>query len=210
MFNLDVRAADKKTSSADGQIKFAVGNMKFLLPEEWQKLDSTSPLRSAHLIHRDEESGQKIDIIFFYFGHQFNSKVYENMDEWRKQFITLQKEEMFLGFRNDKNVYYLQVAGTYNRGLPGGTVRAIKDSGLLGAIIEDKRGNIYVKMSGPAEMVEKSKMPFRALVEGKTIAKIEEEIKAVEEAAQQQAEKSLADKSKAGEAKKKASKSGGH
>jgi len=50
--------------------------------------------------------------------------------------------------------------GTFSSGMPGGPTTAMENYALLGAIVEHKEGNVFVKMTGPAALVKASRQKF--------------------------------------------------
>jgi len=71
-------------------------------------------------------------------------------------------EEVTVGKRR---VTYVQAEGTYLSGMPGGPKTAQPGSMLLGAILESAQGNVFVRTTGPVDLVKASKAEFRKLIE---------------------------------------------
>ena len=58
------------------------------------------------------------------------------------------------------NVTLVTTEGTFNSGMPGGPTTPKTNYALLGAIIENKEGDVFVKMTGPAALVKASRQKF--------------------------------------------------
>ena len=50
--------------------------------------------------------------------------------------------------------------GTFHSGMPGQPTTAVPDAALLGAILEDGGGLVFVKMTGPAALVTAKHQQF--------------------------------------------------
>jgi hypothetical protein len=75
------------------------------------------------------------------------------VDRWFGQFQnakTAQNEATLGGVR----VVFVQAAGTFYSGMPGGPTTPLDNYALRGAILEDKeKGDVFVKMTGPSSLV---------------------------------------------------------
>ena len=60
---------------------------------------------------------------------------------------------------------YVQAEGTYLSGMPGGPTTPKPDYGLAGAILESPEGNIFVRMTGPRELMKKTFPVFKKMIE---------------------------------------------
>jgi hypothetical protein len=91
------------------------------------------------------------------------------VDRWLGQFqepkdqLKSKVEDQHIGGRK---VTYAQAEGTYLSGPPLGQKTPKAGFMLLGAIMEDPRGNVFVKMTGPAKLTKDSAAAFRKMVEG--------------------------------------------
>ena len=57
-------------------------------------------------------------------------------------------------------VTLVSTEGTYNSGMPGQPGKPLEDYALLGAIIEDKGGAVFAKLTGPSPTVKESRQKF--------------------------------------------------
>ena len=91
-----------------------------------------------------------------------------NIDRWLGMFkegkdkINAKTEKIS---RDKGTITYVQAEGTYMSGMPGGPKTAQPNSMLQGAIIETPASNIFVRMTGPAELVKGVQKDFRAMIE---------------------------------------------
>ena len=63
-------------------------------------------------------------------------------------------------------VTYVQAEGTYKSGMPGGPQTPMPDFALAGAIIEATEGSVFVRMTGPKDLVKAALAEFKKMVEG--------------------------------------------
>jgi hypothetical protein len=154
------------TVAADGPKQFPVGEFQFTRPAAWEWVEVTSSMRKAQLKVPDKESAKSAEVVFF---SGFGGSVKDNVDRWYAQFeegrekIGARTEEVQAG---KHKVTYAHAEGTYLSGMPGGPRTPLKGHALLGAIIESDKGNIFVRMTGPADLVKSATPEFRKMIEG--------------------------------------------
>jgi len=160
--------ATAKILAADAPKTFKVGEFTFTRPASWEWVEVTSSMRKAQLKVNDADKKQSAEVIFFYFGEGSGGGTQANVDRWLGQFqepkdkIHSKVEEVTVGKRR---VTYVQAEGTYLSGMPGGPKTAQPGSMLLGAILESAQGNVFVRTTGPVDLVKASKAEFRKLIE---------------------------------------------
>ncbi len=144
-------------------VEFQVGGFSFARPSGWGWVVPTSSMRKAQL-EVVGEGGAKADVTFFHFGAGQGGGVQANVDRWFGQFQnakTAQNEATLGGVR----VVFVQAAGTFSSGMPGGPTTPLANYALRGAILEDKeKGDVFVKMTGPASLVESAWVAFEGMV----------------------------------------------
>lgn len=144
---------------------FTVGDFTFTRPAKWESVEVTSPMRKAQLKVPGAE-GKSADVVFFDFGPGAAGGVKANVDRWLRQFDPADKqpkvEEATIG---KTKVTYVQTEGTYHSGMPGGPLTPMPDYALMGAIMESDNGAVFVKMTGPKEVVNASISDFKKMIE---------------------------------------------
>jgi len=150
---------------AEDPATFPVGGLTFTRPADWSWVPVSSPMRKAQLKIPGEKPAESADITFFYFGEGGGGDVQANAQRWTAQFHgsegAAKIEEQKIG---GLKVTLVSTEGTFSSGMPGGATTSLENYALLGAIIEDKEGNVFVKMTGPAALVKASKKEFLAFV----------------------------------------------
>jgi hypothetical protein len=153
---------------AEDHATFPVGDFTFTRPVKWEWAESTSTMRKAQLKVTDEAAKTSAGVVFYYFGAGGAGGVQANVDRWLKQFseptnqINAKVENTTIG---KTKVTYVQAEGTYNEGMPGGPTTPKPGSALLGAILESDDGNVFVRMTGPKELVKSLAAEFRKMIE---------------------------------------------
>jgi hypothetical protein len=143
--------------------EFQVGGFNFDRPSGWKWVVPSSAMRKAQLSVPGAEGGTA-DVTFFHFGPGQGGGVQANVDRWFAQFgnsNTSQSEEKVDATR----VVHVQASGTFQSGMPGGPTTPLENYALLGAILgDDQNGDVFVKMTGPAAVVESAKPLFSEMV----------------------------------------------
>jgi hypothetical protein len=155
------------TFAADAPATFKVSTFTFARPAKWEWIETTSTMRKAQLKVVDTKSGKNAEVIFFYFGPGDGGGTKANVERWFSQFeeprerINAKTEEATIG---GHKVTYVHAEGTYRSGMPGGPTKPMAGYALTGAIIEDPQGSIFVRMTGPKELVKESDAEFKKLI----------------------------------------------
>ncbi|MBI5386379.1 MAG: hypothetical protein HZA90_17045 [Verrucomicrobia bacterium] len=167
-FGARVFGADHPHAGGDSPSQFKVGEFAFKRPAAWQITPPASAMRAAQLKITDAKKNQSAEVVFFHFGPGDGGDKQANVDRWLGQFkepkdkINSKVEDVTVSGRK---VTYVQAEGTYSAGMMGHPTAAIPNAMLLGAIIESKDGNVFIKLTGPAALVKASKDEFTKMTE---------------------------------------------
>jgi hypothetical protein len=140
-------------ATAAGPLEFTVGSFTFARPENWDWVTPSSPMRKAQLSVPGISGGPPAEVTFFHFGAGQGGSVQANVDRWFKQFsdgYTDAKSEQ----AGSTTITFVKAEGTFASGMPGGPITPMKDYAMRGAILESSSGDVYVKMTGPKEVVK--------------------------------------------------------
>ncbi|HAV61453.1 MAG TPA: hypothetical protein DCY13_03710 [Verrucomicrobiales bacterium] len=155
-------------AAADAPASFAAGPLTFTRPGEWIWVAQTSPMRKAELKVESADKKQAAEVVFFHFGAGQGGGVQANVERWYGQFaegrdkINARSENKTV---NGIKITYVFAEGTYLSGPPFGQKVPMKDHALVGAIVEDPGGSVFVKMTGPKELTKSAEPAFRKMVE---------------------------------------------
>ena len=156
-------------SAADAPTEFPAGGLKFSRPAAWTWVPSTSSMRKAELKVEDKDKKASAEVVFFHFGVGQGGGTTANVERWYGQFsdgrdkINARSEDKTA---NGLKITYVHAEGTYLSGPPMGQKTPMKDYALVGAIIEDAGGNVFIKMTGPKELTKAAEAEFQKMVEG--------------------------------------------
>ncbi len=142
-------------------VEFQVGTLSFERPEGWQWVVPSSPMRKAQLTISG--NGGTADVTFFHFGAGQGGGVQANVDRWFGQFQnakTGQTKETI----GKTPVTFVHAEGTFASGMPGGATTPMVNYAMRGAILENPAGDVFVKMTGPATLVEPANTAFEKMV----------------------------------------------
>jgi hypothetical protein len=153
-------------STSQATETFNVSNFDFQVPQGWRQLQPNSPMRKAHLQVLGENSKAVADVLFFYFGNGEGGDRDANIKRWIHQFQTLDAPEKVETIQVKKtHITFVEAQGTFNQGMPGQSFTIVKNYALLGAILEDDQGNVFVKMIGPELIVKNARDTFRNMIQ---------------------------------------------
>jgi hypothetical protein len=156
-------------SAAEGPAEFTAGALKFNRPTAWTWVPTTSPMRQAELKVEVKDKAGAAEVVFYFFGQGQGGAARANVERWFSQFsdgrdkIHARSEEKTV---NGEKITYAYAEGTYMSGPPMGQTTPMKDYALVGAIIEDAGGSVFVKMTGPKEITKAAEADFKKMVEG--------------------------------------------
>ncbi len=157
---------------AEDPATFAVGSFTFTRPANWQWVPVTSPMRKAELKVPGPDASQSCDITFFHFGSGQGGDIQANTQRWLGQFESKPgAEKTATTEAGSTKITLVSTEGTFHSGMPGGPSTAIPDQALLGAILESADGNVFVKMTGPVELVKATQQKFIDFVTAAATAK---------------------------------------
>jgi hypothetical protein len=144
-------------------VEFTVGAFKFDRPEGWGWIVPSSPMRKAQLSVPATDGGDAGEVTFFHFGAGQGGGVKQNVDRWVGQFqnpVSDTKTEKV----GNTNVTFVEAAGTFASGMPGGPTTPKQSYALRGAILENAQGDVYVKFTGPEALVKTAAPAFEKMV----------------------------------------------
>ena len=154
---------------AEDAATFAVSAFHFTRPSGWKQVEPSSPMRKAQLQVPGKDGGKPADVTFFFFGTGQGGDVQANVQRWLGQVnggADTQKVEPqeFNGVK----VTLVSTEGTLKASPMGGVPEDAPNSALLGAILEHEDGAVFIKMTGPAELVKGNREQFVSLVKSAT------------------------------------------
>ena len=153
---------------AEAPATFKVSEFTFTRPASWEWVEVSSSMRKAQLKVPDSKGKAGAEVIFFHFGPGDGGGTKANVERWFSQFqeprdqIKAKSEEVTAG---KHKVTYVQAEGTYLSGMPGAAKTPMAGFALAGAIIEAGQGSVFIRMTGPKDLVQASLAEFKKMVE---------------------------------------------
>ena len=149
---------------------FQAGAFSFAVPATWQSVEPASPMRKAELVVPGPggtgKAGEAL-VTVFHFGPGEGGGVQANIDRWFGQFGG-DLEKIGAATAREKigqvPVTFARARGTFQSGMPGGPTKPVEGQALLGAILENPGGDVYVKMTGPAPTVDAAEAAFVQMI----------------------------------------------
>lgn len=144
---------------------FKVGAFDFQRPADWEWIPVSSPMRKAQLKVPGKDGAAAGELTFFHFGSGQGGDVQSNAQRWLGQFQSdegaskVETKEM-----GGTKVTIVSTKGTFQSGMPGGAATPMKQYQLLGAILENKDGAVFAKLTGPQATVSAAEAKFLEFV----------------------------------------------
>lgn len=152
----------------------SASDLKFEAPVDWKPVPPPSAMRKAQYaiphVEGDSEDGE---VVLFYFGPGEGGATADNLARWRGQFTTAdggalpadasKEEKLDAG---GLKVTLLDVSGRFAPGaMPGMQATGPRDNyRMLAAVIETPHGPWFVKVTGPANTIEKNRDAIRTFI----------------------------------------------
>ena len=152
--------------SAEPPATFQVGALSFTRPPEWIWVPVQSPMRKAQLAVPGLDPSKPADITFFHFGPTGGGDLDSNVQRWLRQFqSTPGAEKVETKTVGGRQTTLVSTEGTFSSGMPGQPAAPMENYALLGAIVEDPAGSVFVKMTGPAATVKSARTRLMEFLE---------------------------------------------
>jgi hypothetical protein len=149
---------------------FEIAGLKLTTPDSWQSVPPSSPLRQGQWAVAPLETGQDAgEITAFYFGPGQGGDTASNVNRW---LASLKKPDgsAIEGKTTTRTVRGIRITqvegfGVFASGMPGQPTTPKPDYGLLGGILEGPQGRVFLKLTGPAKLVEAQRASFTAMLD---------------------------------------------
>lgn len=158
------------TGEAADPATFTVGAFTFKRPAGWTWVPVNSTMRKAQLHVPDpaNPAGPGADVVFFHFGEGQGGGVEANISRWLGQFeekgAELKSTTESTDVKGTKITRVRVASGTFSSGMPGGPTTPMAGYGLCGAILESPQGDVFIKLTGPADLVKAAAGDFEAMI----------------------------------------------
>ena len=148
----------------------SVAGLRWIAPSNW-KYKGTAPMRAAtYEVPLASGDHGAAECVVYFFGKGQGGPIDANIERWNGQFTTSsgQTAKANIGKRTVHGlpVTTIDVSGAYS-GMGGPLAAAsgtVPNYRLLGAIIENPGGNIFLKFTGPSRTVAANQAEFEKLL----------------------------------------------
>ncbi len=164
------RATQAEDPPKSVKLEVADGKLSLDTPEGWKKVETKSTFNLYEFrAPFDAKEDQQVRITVSAAG----GGVQPNIDRWKGQFDQVKDADVKVEKKdiNGQSVNFIEITGTFKdtMGGPfsGGPTKKLPNYKMLGLIIETKAsGLIFVKMTGPQEVVAKQADGWKKMAEG--------------------------------------------
>ena len=151
---------------------FPVGAMKFTVPAKWQPTPSDNPARVGQwLVPALKPDGEPGEVVAFFFGPTSGGSAKENIESWIGTMVNAEGQPAAAEVKNHKTgdfkISQVMILGTYSQviPLPGVPPRSRPNFGLLGAVVESPKGNVYWRFTGPEPLITANIPLFNKIID---------------------------------------------
>ena len=158
---------ERVVAQEGGPRKFTVSELEFSRPDSWRSIRPTSSMRKAQLSVPGLKGGEAGEVVFFYFGPGNAGGTEANINRWYRQFqepASQLKTRVETAKVGAIDVSFVHAEGTFMSGPPVGRKVAKSGYGLLGAIVEAPKGFVFIKFTGPGDLVKAAEADFKTMV----------------------------------------------
>ena len=147
-----------------------VGGLRWTAPAGW-KSEGAAPMRGATYKLPPAAGDQDgAECVVYYFGVGQGGSVQANIERWTGQFAGADGKPANASIAkrtvHGLPVSTIDVTGVYSgAGGPTATAKTVKSGyRLLGAIVEDAGGNVFLKFTGPSKTIAANERSFQQLL----------------------------------------------
>lgn len=146
-----------------------VASLAWDVPPGWEPAAVTSPMRKAAFTIPGDD-GTSAEVVFFSFGAGQGGDAEANLARWARQVVDEAGDPVVpeiglieSGTRRTTTAVY---RGTFLSGRPGTEPTPVPGSVLLGAVVEGgPEGSVFIKLVGPAGVVDANTAAWKAFLE---------------------------------------------
>ena len=137
----------------------SVAGLHWTAPAGW-KAGPQKPMRAATYMVDDAECA------VYFFGQGLGGSVQANLDRWKGQFAAPATPKIGNRVIHGLKATTIDITGSYSgmAGPMGGAAPAKAGYRMLGAIVENPGGNIFLKFAGPAKTIAANQGKFEQLL----------------------------------------------
>jgi hypothetical protein len=155
-----------------------VGGLVFHVPDSWQGEPPATPARAGQWTIPGAPGGDGCEVIALFFGAGQGGDARTALQRWATTVTTPQGVPALGKFTERKTpvatVFGLDIEGTYasTPGIPGLPPLPRPDSALVGVVLDYSGGPVFLRLTGPADLVKKNRDAFERFVDSARVKAI--------------------------------------
>lgn len=139
-----------------------------VVPPAFQARPASSSMRLAEYTVSGDDAGPA-EVVVYYFGEGQGGSVDANIARWSAQFTGPDGSPVTPRIATREGTAFpttvAEYEGAYARGVGLGPAEATPDQGLVAAVVETPRGNLFLQLVGPRAAVAAARGDFLRMVE---------------------------------------------
>jgi len=152
-------------------VPLQIAGLHWSVPSEWERVQGDSPMRAAEfrIPHPDGGEGEA-QAIWYYFGPGQGGTVEDNIARWATFVRDADGNPTIPDIATMKingiPATLVAMEGTYRDGLPGEPYVERPGYAFYGAIFEGPKGNVFIRLTGPVDVVNALLGQWQQLFQG--------------------------------------------
>ena len=106
------------------------------------------------MTYKTEAVKDGLDADFYHFGAGQGGSADANVARWKSQFQDAKNVKNETRKKGSREWRLVKIEGTFMKGAPFGPKTPVADQRMLGAIVEDKGGTVFVKLVDDGKKVD--------------------------------------------------------
>jgi hypothetical protein len=156
-------------AAAPTDAPYVVASLAWPVPGDWTYVEPDTDFRAGEF--RVETEAGPCEVVFFHFGRGQGGDAEANLMRWARVMLDEAGEpvepEIEVFDVSGVRTVAAEYAGTYMAGPPMGEKEEMENYKLLGAVIEGgPEGNVFIRLTGPAEAVDAVRDDWMAMLRG--------------------------------------------
>ncbi len=152
-------------------VPLQIAGLHWSVPVEWERVQSDSTMRAAEFRIPHQEGGEgEAQAIWYHFGPGQGGTVEENIARWATFVRDADGNPTIPDIATMKingiRTTLVAMEGTYRDGLPGQTYVERPGYAFYGAIFEGRQGNVFIRLTGPVDVVNSLLGQWQQLFQG--------------------------------------------
>ncbi len=140
------------------------------VPATWTKVETSSSMRLLQMSAPGADADSAAELIVYFFGQGQGGDLDANLERWIGQFSSPGGGSVEPTIENfdvgDIGVTVVELTGTYRRDAGGMPGQPVAGQTLLAAIVDTRRGTLFVQMHGPAATVATHRAAYDSFLRG--------------------------------------------